>query len=360
MKRLAIRWAILLPLFALFYLCLPAIYKQFGISATKPVEPASRAVVVAPEIVPTPEPDVAVHAQQLNEGICRAAEHTAAPKTKQDIYKWVDADGRTHFGDSRQSNTAKRVDVKQQAAAQFSLNVHESGSPMPLDFRNQLEVRIRKSYTVLAQLLPIETIRASDVNLWVFASNTRYESFKQQHAPGLSGTSTGFHSSRKNIAAVWHRSDEQLMRTAIHEAAHVNNWAMLGRTPTWLNEGLAEYLERMKVYGQAVEIEPNKGWLRTLKKKPLGLPAVLRSSYQDWSGTDRSSLYAHSWAFVYFLLGEDDTRKLLKGYLAATAAQPCVTNDFIEHSDANFVGGFARLSSNFSVWLPDQATAHVY
>ena len=100
----------------------------------------------------------------------------------------------------------------------------------------------------------------------------------------MSGTSTGFHSSRENIAAVWHKNDKQLMRTAIHEAAHVNNWAMLGRTPTWLNEGLAEYLERMNVYGQAVEIEPNRGWLRTLKTEPLSLRTVLRSSREDWSG----------------------------------------------------------------------------
>ena len=357
MKHLAIRWAILIPLFVTLYFSLPAIFEQLEASTVQPIDSTSREKVRPANV---PEPIAIVRPPESYDGICRAREHKTAPKVSPDIYKWVDAQGRTHFGDSRRSKTAQRVDVKRETAAQFSLKVNESGSAMPLDFRNQLEVRIRKSYVVMARLLPEEKVRASDVNLWVFASNADYESFKGQHAPGLSGTTTGFHSSRRNIAAVWHKNDAQLMRTAIHEAAHVNNWAMLGKTPTWLNEGLAEYLERMKVYGQAIEIEPNKGWLRTIKKHALPLPTVLRSSRKDWSGETRSALYAHSWAFVYFLLGEDDTRNLLKDYLAAAAAQPCVANDFIRYSDANFAGGFARLKRNYSNWQPEKATAHVY
>jgi len=358
MIRLAVRWAILLPLFALLYLSLPTIYEQLGTSVVQPVDSAGSTEIVLP--VTAPSPIATVHPPQRYDRNCRARNHQAAAKAKTVIYKWVDANGRTHYGDSRQSKTADRVTVNQQATAQFSLKVNESGPTLPLDFRNQLEVRIRKSFTVLAQLLPAENIRASNANLWVFASNTGYESFKQEHAPGLSGTSTGFHSSRRNIAAVLHKDDKQLMRTAIHEVAHVNNWAMLGRTPTWLNEGLAEYLERMKVFGQAVEVEPNKGWLRTLKNETLPLQMVLGSSRKDWSGDQRNALYAHSWAFVFFLLSEDSTRDLLKGYLAAAAAQPCVVNDFVKYAELNFGGGFAELSRNFSRWQPEKANSHIY
>lgn len=359
MKRIAIRCAILLPLLALFYFSLPTIYKQLGIGAVPTADAPIPTTKIPPQSEPAPELSAGVHPQRYD-GRCRAREYTPAPKAKLEIYKWVDANGRTHFGDSRQSKTAKRVDVKQDVASKFALQVKERGSALPLDFRDQLEVRIRKSYDVLAQLLPAENIRASKVDLWVFSSNATYESFKQKYAPGLSGASTGFHSSRENIAAVWHKDEKQLMRTAIHEAAHVNNWAMLGVTPTWLNEGLAEYLERMKVYGQTAEVEPNKGWLRTLKKQALPLPMVLRSVRKDWKGKKRSALYAHSWAFVYFLLGEADTRALLKSYLVAVAAQPCVANDFIQYSEANYVGGFAQLNRKYSSWRPEKATAHMY
>ena len=358
MKRLAIRWAILLPLFALFYFSAPKILQHLESSAPQPIK--SVGPTEAPTQLEAPTPPLNVHSEPTYDGQCRALEHKTVAKPKSEIYKWVDADGRTHFGDSLQAKAAKRVQVEGATAAQFGLKVNDRGSTMPLDFRNQLEVRIKKSYSVMRQLLPEETIRASNVNLWVFGSQTSYERFRQEHAPGLSGTTAGFHSSRQNIAAVWHKDDEQLMRTSIHEAAHVNNWSILGRTPTWLNEGLAEYMERMKVYGQAAEIEPNRGWLRTLKNKPLRLPMVLRSSRSDWRGEQRNSLYAHSWAFVYFLLSEGNTRDLLKSYLAVTALQPCVVNDFISYAEANFAGGFERLSSDFYSWQPDKAIAHVY
>lgn len=358
MKRLAIRWAILPLIFALLYFTVPVILQYLETNAPRPVQSISQPELPAP--IPAPTVTANVHSQPNYDGVCRARENKPAPKPKSEIYTWVDANGRTHFGDSLQSKTAKRVEVAQTAGAEFSLKVNDRGSTIPLDFRNQLEVRIRKSYSVMEQLLPEEAIRASTVNLWVFGSNEGYERFKQQHAPGLSGTSTGFHSSRQNIAAVWHKSDEQLMRTSIHEAAHVNNWAMLGRTPTWLNEGIAEYLERLNVYAQAAEITPNRGWLRTLKKESLRLPMVLRSTHEDWRGEQRNALYAHSWAFVYFLLGETDTRDLLKSYLAATAAQPCMLIDFISYSESNFAGGFSRLKADFSSWQPDKALAHVY
>ncbi len=358
MKRLAIRWAILVPFFALFYFSVPRIFQHLEIDAGQPIESVGPLEARTPIKAPTPPLDV--HSLPIYDGQCRAVEHKVAPKPKSEIYKWVDASGRTHFGDSLQAKAAKRVEIKGLPAAEFGLKVNEVGSTLPLDFRNQLEVRVKKSYSVMRQLLPEETMRASNVNLWVFGSQGGYERFRQQHAPGLSGTTSGFHSPRRNIAAVWHQDDEQLMRTSIHEAAHVNNWSMLGRTPNWLNEGLAEYMERMHVYGQTAEIEPNRGWLGTLKKRPLRLTTVLRSTREDWRGDQRNTLYAHSWAFVFFLLSERSSRDLLKSYLAATAIKPCVVSDFISYADSNFAGGFRRLSSDFSSWRAEKAVAHVY
>lgn len=356
----AARWALLVPLFALLYLALPSIYQYLGIGAVQPVVNTSPAELVIAARPPVTSQAARVHSLPLDGSLCRAPEHKPAPRTTSEIYKWVDANGRTHFGDRSLVKTAKRVEVNRAAASQFGLTVRERGSAMPLDFREQLEISIRKSYLIMAQLLPQESIRASNVNLWVFGSSSGYESFKKKYAPGLSGASTGFHSPKENIAAVWHKNDNQLMRTSIHEAAHVNNWAMLGRTPNWLNEGLAEYLENMKVYGQVVEIVPSAGWLRTLDKRSLRLSAVLGATREDWGGEKRQALYAHSWAFVYFLLSEKDTLGLLKGFLDVTAAQPCVLNDFISYSRDNFEGGFRQLSGRFYSWQPEKAASHVY
>ncbi|MFK8019119.1 MAG: DUF1570 domain-containing protein [Pseudomonadales bacterium] len=290
---------------------------------------------------------------------CRAPSFTVAPmKKKQAIYKWVDANGKTHFGDQQMHASAESIKLKQSASQRFALTINDQQNAMPLDFRDQLEVRIRKNYTVVNELLPPAMLKDANVQLWVFKSLPLYEHFKQKHAPGLVGASNGFHSGNDNIAAVLYKKDKQLMRTAIHEAAHVINLAVLGNTPRWLNEGLAEYLERMKVYSQTAEIEPNKGWLKDLRKSRMPLDTLLSSTQDDWNTEQRSSLYAHSWAFVFYLLSQSETKTLFKDYLAEAAKQPCETLDFIQFASTR--SKLNKLSAGFERWQPQLATAHVY
>ena len=290
---------------------------------------------------------------------CQTPSFTAAPKKKeQAIYKWVDASGKTHFGDQQMHASAETVKLQKGASQRFALTINDQQNAMPLDFRDQLEVRIRKNYTVVNELLPPSMLKDANVQLWVFRSLPRYEQFKQKYAPGLAGASYGFHSGNDNIAAVLYKKDKQLMRTAIHEAAHVINLAVLGNTPRWLNEGLAEYLERMKVYSQTAEIEPNKGWLKDLRKSRMPLATLLSSTQDDWNTEQRGSLYAHSWAFVFYLLSQTETKTLFKDYLTETAKRPCERLDFMQFARSR--GKLKKLSAGFKGWKPQLATAHVY
>ncbi len=289
---------------------------------------------------------------------CRGPNFVSAPKKKQAIYKWVDANGKTHFSDQAIHASAETVKEKLGSPQRFVLSITDQSNATPLDFRDQLEVRIRKNYSVVNELLPSEMVKDANVQLWMFKSRQHYEQFRRKHAPGLDGPSNGFHSGKDNIAAVFYKNDEQSMRTAIHEAAHVVNLAVLGNTPRWLNEGLAEYLERMKVYGQTVEIEPNKGWFRRLRETPMSVNQLLSSTRDDWESEQRQSLYAHSWAFVFYLLSEPETKAVLKKYLNETAKTPCETLNF-----ARFVktyGDLRRLNAGFSGWQPNLASAHLY
>jgi len=280
------------------------------------------------------------------------------------VYKWVDENGVTHFGDKRASNTVKNVDTISFRGRMnyFDLEIKSDGNGLPIDYKDKLSVHINKAYGTLSYLLPKGLLQKVQVNLWVFNDEPSYYAFQKQHAPALAGSSSGFHTSKDNIAAAVRRSDEQLLDTSVHEAVHVMNAGMFGYVPRWLNEGLAEYFETMQVYGQAVEISPDKRKLHLLNMAggQLLLKDVLTSTFQEWNGSKRELLYANSWALVYFLLEKPQGKKALLEYLAVSAKDPCIQKDANQFFDKKYPGGIKELEERFKSWLLDDPIKHQY
>ncbi|MDC3332878.1 DUF4124 domain-containing protein [bacterium] len=267
------------------------------------------------------------------------------------VYKWVDDKGKTHFGDQRSKSEVSETLTLDGQIQYFNLKIHVDKQGLPLAFRQDLTVRVNKAYNWLSTLLPRDLLQKVQVNLWVFNQQSGYEQFRKKHAPTLIGASRGFHSSKNNIAAAYRDTDEQLLHTSVHEAVHVMNAGMFGYIPRWLNEGIAEYLEALTVYGQAVEIKPMEGWVRTIKRQRLSIKSVITANRDGWSGNQINSLYAHSWGLVYFLMSTQDGQKLLNDYLVASSKSPCQVEDSYLYIQKNYKGGLNQLESNFNQWL---------
>lgn len=91
------------------------------------------------------------------------------------------------------------------------------------------------------------------------------------------------------------------MRTAIHEAVHAINKAILGTTPRWLNEGLAEYFEYTNNSMQLVSIDPHLSWIsnKHIAQSVFTINWLIGLD-NKWQTADDTKLYASSWAAIYF------------------------------------------------------------
>ena len=96
----------------------------------------------------------------------RAIEEVSGPQ----IYKWVDAQGKTHFSDKPPAQQASQTLTVEGRKKYFSLDLHADAKGFPPHFRDRLTVRVNKAYNVLAQLIPEDQLQQVDVNLWVFSS----------------------------------------------------------------------------------------------------------------------------------------------------------------------------------------------
>lgn len=316
--------------------------------------------VVSPSDSTLVKPGVATRiSESVPQYVCRkkagkAIEEVSGPQ----IYKWVDEHGKTHFGDRHPQHSSAQTVAVDARTHYFNLSLHTDAKYFPPYFRDRLTARVNKAYDVLSELITDNELHQVDVNLWVFSSRTAYDNFYSRHATGIASNSQGFHSSSNNIAAALHKTDKQVLSTGVHEAVHVMNAGMFGRLPRWLNEGMAEYLENIKVYGQSADVLVRDDWLRQIHKSRLSLDDLFLADGDQWQSHNRSDLYGHSWALVYFLMSEAKGRNALSKYLIAAAGTPCRSLNARAYLQRYYAGGVARLERNFEVWLNGDKLPH--
>jgi hypothetical protein len=277
------------------------------------------------------------------------------------VHRYVDADGRVVFSDRAPSG----IDVEQvqfggdAGVGRFSAEYDYEGLTPPLGFQGQLEIDLDGVFHFLADDLGLRDVEPVHLRLRIIDGSARFARLAQ--GTGLS-TNSGFYRHRDNLAVVRWMGDETTRAVARHEIAHLalGNW--LGRTPLWLNEGLAEVAERMRFqqnFAIADAPAPQIAALRRLDGAGR-LPALrtfLNSQRADWERWGNGLAYPYAWSLVHFLLQEPARQRTVTGLLNALAAHRCLSFDHVGYLERDYVGGLDALHRDWRRWLVGEATA---
>lgn len=125
-----------------------------------------------------------------------------------------------------------------------------------------------------------------------------------------------------NLAVIKYVSPEQALATAIHELTHAVNYAIFGPIPRFINEGLAEYIERGSI-GSRTEFVLPKGVTKQQAKAELLDFYSLMHSEQDWHSSNNASLYFSGSAWAHFLMSSELGLQSVKMLLQDKASSPC-------------------------------------
>lgn len=268
-----------------------------------------------------------------------------------DIYLWEDENGIRHFSDAppKVGNYEVLNYAGEKVLDYFSLDLNTES--LPYDFNQKLTVKLNKLFALYGKLLDTSSLKKVDINLQVVASKTAYQSIQKAHNMAIGNQSNGFYSYGTNKAYLLFTNNEQTMKTATHEATHAINRAIIGYSHKWLNEGLAEYSEGIRVSGQVANIYPNDSWTRNgrISEKILPLEHLFSARSKEWNGKLRQRLYASSWAFIYFMMENTNRKTMLAKIIDAEQQNIC---DVIEkqHLEDIFGMSFHRLQTEFSKW----------
>ncbi|NEV64299.1 DUF1570 domain-containing protein [Thiorhodococcus minor] len=273
------------------------------------------------------------------------------------IYRWTDASGKVIFSDRRPA--ADSADVVGQTAdggvGMFSAEYSFVGHTPDPAFRLALAANVNGVFQFLAESIGEPELEPLHVRLTIIEGAQRFIAYRETQAHNLA-TVTGFYSFLSNEAVVRWMGAETSMAVARHEITHLalGNW--LGNVPLWLNEGLAEFVERLSFrqsYATAsaplLQMAEVAGRLEAGRLPSLG--DFLAMNRDDWNRIGDDIAYGYAWSLAHFLMERPERRRLIGSYLGAIAEHRCRGFDAVATLEATYPGGLAALEADWSSWL---------
>jgi len=189
--------------------------------------------------------------------------------------------------------------------------------------------------------------------VFFFAGQAGYQAYCQDLLGTPEDNTAGiFHPALKQLLLWDSPNPGMTMRTVRHEGFHQYFDRLVGDSPRWLNEGMAEYYEQAQFSGghwedDQINIE-HVSLLREVKDAWVPLEKFVRIGARPFYANARLN-YAQAWAFVHFLQnGGRQQKKIFKRII--DALKDGMTND--DAVDAGFEGvDFDALEGDFRKYV---------
>jgi len=301
---------------------------------------------------------------------CGKTKTTALEKSASSkIYRWTDESGQVHYTDAKPGDTrnSKMMSISYPDRKQyFKLKMIEDAASLPAFTRDKVSAEVRQIYRILSRDLQLEHLRKVTLNVRIIGTQEAFQEYKALVAPQLR-TNSGFYTSENNEAVVFQGDAPDTMRAVIrHEATHVIMAGLYGVTPSWFNEGLAEYFERLEISGQSRQIEVEAYHWRHLQERHQQGALIAMQDYvnlppQQWYNGNLQDNYSLAWSLVFYLMENPEGKRFLKGMMNDMAEDYCWTTPGSEYFDANYPGGLKSFEAGWNTWLAGSLpTSHRY
>ena len=272
--------------------------------------------------------------------------------SQQKIYKWVDENGRTHFGEkpnleneSKVQDLSKQYEALQQAVRLSIEYPNWAGDSL---IESEIKKQGKLVHKVLSHYVPKIYQRQINLKIVLFKDVKDFEAQREKQQANVQWGA--YYSSASNtIYLPRYPNIEQTMAIARHEMTHAMLAGMLGPIPVWMNEGLAEYMESFSWQMNVVIAQPRVNQYGRLRGADMR--QLANTEHQDFYGADQQMNYLQAVASIYFLLDHQAGREWLKRSFAFYGQNPCRKTSAEQLFSQNYPDGIEGASRNFNAWL---------
>lgn len=247
----------------------------------------------------------------------------------------------------------------------FKLELLTDNGRQPPLARDRISAEVRQIYGILAKDLALDHLRQVVLKVRIIDTQEAFQAYRQRIAPQLK-TNSGFYSSEHNEAVVFQGDSLERMYAATrHEATHLIVAGLYGYTPTWFNEGLAEYFEHMDIQGQQRKVSPVGPHLELLRAginqgTLMDLKQYMQLNPREWYEQKLNEKYALAWSMIYFLLSDVQGQTVVREIMNQMAKNYCLRFSSVDYLEQFYTGGFHGLTADWRAWLIKDPRPHRY
>jgi len=289
----------------------------------------------------------------------------------------IDADNQRFVmpeSEKKEPTDTETTDSKRPGGNEYHYNGHENGGLVGLQIltegyrlspqeRSQIESGINFILGYYKQVFDYN--EDVPVKIRIFGNKRHFMSYQKDVSPVVS--EVGFYSPMYNEAVVnGERDKSEVIATIYHEANHSILTQKAPELPLWINEGLAEYFERIVPDDENVTVGHQDSRYYKLRQdlksqKLPGLSSYLGSWDSAWKRDGQAQddgTRSIAWSLVHYLMSTQEGQDTVIQILREKNNNPSVSS--VEIIDKYYPGGLDKLEPNWHTHISQSPTLHVY
>ena len=277
------------------------------------------------------------------------------------VYKWVDENGKVHFGDHQgmkkegaDEAEALSLPTHRSEWVPYDIQVNHPGVTLSDEEMQAIVDGTNAAYRFFDQILYVDLHKTVPVKINILSDYQAYNAYVTELSGHSAGRSLGMFLSRFNTIALYvNKERKRTLATVRHEVSHAVLYSISRYTPAWFNEGLAEQMETLKVNNEGLTISRHYGNYRAVQARgdSLKIDDFLDLNSHDWYRHSNASNFIHQ-AFagelIYFFLSTSNGRQFVTRLLHEYKRGSRVRSRHLV--DKHYIGNIRGMDAGWSAW----------
>ena len=306
------------------------------------------------------------------------------------IYRWVDANGVTHFSEKKPTTPNTRAEeISEQVKdtgnvmtftdvgdvefyqppernkiANVRINIEAFDFPMSETLRDEIQTQVNGLYQAYVRWFDWSVKPTHPINIKIFGKYQLFEQYQIDTRGRFITNRSHYSPAHREVLMLGSNFDDATLQLLLHETSHAVMDMQVRTASKWLNEGIACLFEGVEWHRGKHYVRTKGSWsermgLKLQEGSLANVADYLRIPDQKWgaeSARVENSYYMIAWSLMRFLITTEDGMRALAQTLQAQRFRSGDIDELVNQLGAAYPGGLRQLDRQWREWIAKVAS----